>query len=94
MGKIWHKEHFTCQTCDEVLVVGGKLCAWENKPLCKRCYLKLPGDIRRQIQKKDFEEQKMEKHRQKKDLQAAKQAQKENKEAAKKMKKEMKKGGA
>jgi len=71
--------------------VGGKICAWENKPLCKRCYLKLPGDVRRQIQKKDFEEHKLEKKRRKEEMSAAKKAQKENKDAAKKMKQEMKK---
>lgn len=30
LGKIWHREHFMCQNCDELLNADGKICAWEE----------------------------------------------------------------
>jgi hypothetical protein len=77
LGKIWHKDHFVCQTCDTLLEVGGKICAWEGKPLCKKCYIRLPGPIRKEIEKKQRMEAKAEKARQKEAMREAKKAEKE-----------------
>ncbi|KAL6064720.1 LIM and senescent cell antigen-like-containing domain protein 2 [Balamuthia mandrillaris] len=84
LGKIWHKEHFACQTCDTPLSVGSKICAWEGKPLCKKCYLKLPNEIRKKLEKKDKMEAKMEKARQRKEKREQKLLDKEEKKSLKK----------
>lgn len=83
LGKIWHKDHFVCQTCDTLLSVGGKICAWEGKPLCKKCYIKLPSNIRKEIEKKQIMEAKVEKERKKEQMREAKKAEKESKKLGK-----------
>jgi hypothetical protein len=88
LGKIWHREHFMCQNCDELLDATGKICSWEGKPLCKRCYLKLPGKVRAQIEKQSIIEAKMERRIKKDQMREAKRAELEAKKAAKSAAKE------
>lgn len=83
LGKIWHREHFVCQHCDDPLNPEGKICQAEGKPLCKRCYLKLPGKMRGQIEKQQLREAKMEKRIQKDQQREARRAELEAKKAAK-----------
>jgi len=30
LGKVWHRAHFLCQNCEELLDPKGKICAWEG----------------------------------------------------------------
>jgi len=49
-GKAYHLEHFTCSSCDVQL--GGQVFEYETKPMCKKCFSKLPADVRKRIEKK------------------------------------------
>eukprot|EP01099_Mayorella_cantabrigiensis_P000108 TRINITY_DN1045_c0_g1_i1.p1 TRINITY_DN1045_c0_g1~~TRINITY_DN1045_c0_g1_i1.p1 ORF type:complete len:611 (+),score=124.65 TRINITY_DN1045_c0_g1_i1:65-1897(+) len=77
-GHTWHKEHFVCTGCEKSLI-GKTLRAWEQKLYCSKCYDDLPADLRKQIEKKYQQEQKMKKIREK-------EAAKEEKSIAKKSK--------
>eukprot|EP01088_Endostelium_zonatum_P007709 TRINITY_DN2007_c0_g1_i1.p1 TRINITY_DN2007_c0_g1~~TRINITY_DN2007_c0_g1_i1.p1 ORF type:complete len:558 (-),score=187.68 TRINITY_DN2007_c0_g1_i1:152-1825(-) len=87
MGKNYHPDCFTCQSCDAPLKPG-EFADWEGKPMCRKCYLKLPADVRKKIQTKMEQEAKMERKRQADARDAAKKREQE----AKKMMKEAKKG--
>jgi len=50
LDKQWHPEHFTCACCDKNLA-GATFCEWDGKPMCKKCYLKLPSDLRKRLGK-------------------------------------------
>merc|ERR1711916_398954 len=62
-GKFWHPACFSCSGCEAPLK--GKYVAWENKPLCAKCYGKLPSHIRHRIEKKKKFEGKREAERKK-----------------------------
>jgi hypothetical protein len=49
LGKAYHDEHFRCSTCTKVLK-SGEFLAWEDKPLCKVCYKKLPKAVRKRVE--------------------------------------------
>jgi len=48
-GKAWHPEHFVCAGCETTL--GSKFHRWDDKPLCTKCYTKLPSAVRKKIRK-------------------------------------------
>jgi len=51
LDKVYHMEHFVCSGCDERLKKGD-ITEWEMKPLCMKCYKKLPDDVRKRVEKK------------------------------------------
>eukprot|EP01104_Vermistella_antarctica_P009817 TRINITY_DN256_c0_g1_i4.p2 TRINITY_DN256_c0_g1~~TRINITY_DN256_c0_g1_i4.p2 ORF type:complete len:466 (-),score=122.43 TRINITY_DN256_c0_g1_i4:876-2273(-) len=55
-GKSWHPEHFVCQGCEKAL--GDKFHNWDDKPMCERCYKKLPKQVRKKIERRYKYEQK------------------------------------
>ncbi|KAL2913424.1 hypothetical protein HK105_207036 [Polyrhizophydium stewartii] len=57
LGVRWCEQHFMCMGCFCALADGkAKFMEWDNKPFCKRCYEKLPGDVRRSLSKyKEYE---------------------------------------
>eukprot|EP01086_Lenisia_limosa_P006684 TRINITY_DN2570_c0_g1_i2.p1 TRINITY_DN2570_c0_g1~~TRINITY_DN2570_c0_g1_i2.p1 ORF type:complete len:497 (-),score=47.71 TRINITY_DN2570_c0_g1_i2:31-1521(-) len=57
LGKQFHPEHFSCVACDKPLA-GGSFCEWDGKPMCKKCFLKLPPEIRKKLAKKADKEKK------------------------------------
>ncbi|ELR25664.1 LIM domain containing protein [Acanthamoeba castellanii str. Neff] len=83
LGKTWHREHFLCQACDILLDPMGRICASEGKPLCKKCYLKLPSKMRAQIEKQKMLEAKMALRLKKEQQKERKREQLEAKKAAK-----------
>eukprot|EP00030_Apusomonadida_sp_AF-17_P005312 a5245_36.p1 GENE.a5245_36~~a5245_36.p1 ORF type:complete len:222 (+),score=48.69 a5245_36:44-667(+) len=48
IGKQWHPDHFTCVGCDKALA-GQTFCEWEGKPMCKKCFVKLPAHLRAKV---------------------------------------------
>eukprot|EP01090_Pellita_catalonica_P017642 TRINITY_DN536_c0_g1_i3.p1 TRINITY_DN536_c0_g1~~TRINITY_DN536_c0_g1_i3.p1 ORF type:complete len:528 (+),score=62.05 TRINITY_DN536_c0_g1_i3:141-1724(+) len=89
-GKIWHKECFACQGCDKPIKVGTKLFEYQSKPMCRKCYLKLPSKVRKELEKKETQEKKMEKKRRKEQSKEAKKRSKEAKKRTKEAKKNSK----
>ena len=70
MGKVWHKEHFVCQGCEEPM--GEKMWAWEDKPYCRSCFNKLPQAVKKQVKQRRKGQQQAAKRRAKMDVQRAK----------------------
>ncbi|KAI8926648.1 hypothetical protein BC831DRAFT_425508 [Entophlyctis helioformis] len=57
LGGRWCEQHFMCMTCFTPMADGKvKFMEWDAKPVCKRCFEKLPSDVRRNLNKyKDSE---------------------------------------
>lgn len=64
-GKAYHREHFCCHACDKGLGVSKKVYCWESKPMCSKCFGKLPEAVRKRIKKTAQEKAKAEKERKK-----------------------------
>ncbi|GAM23433.1 hypothetical protein SAMD00019534_066080, partial [Acytostelium subglobosum LB1] len=62
-GKIYHREHFTCQGCDTLL--GKEVLDWDGKPLCYKCYEALPKEVRKRIKQKKHGDKKIATEREK-----------------------------
>jgi len=58
LDKVYHQEHFCCTGCDKLLKKGD-ITEWESKPMCMKCYKKLPDDVKKKVEKKRKEEQKI-----------------------------------
>jgi formylmethanofuran dehydrogenase subunit E len=63
LGKHYHRDHFVCSGCDKPL--GKEIWDMESKPFCKKCYEKLPKEVRKRIEKKKEGEKKAQKEREK-----------------------------
>lgn len=63
LGKHYHRDHFVCSGCDKPL--GKEIMDFESKPFCRKCYEKLPKDVRKRIEKKKDGEAKAQKLREK-----------------------------
>lgn len=81
LGKHYHKEHFVCAGCDQPL--GREFHDFESKAMCKKCYEKLPKEVRKRIEKKKEGDKKAVKEREKIAAKEEKAAAKEAKKAAK-----------
>lgn len=57
LDKAYHDDHFFCSTCNSTLK-DGQFTAWDSKPICKKCYGKLPEDLRKKVEKRLKEEKK------------------------------------
>jgi len=57
MEKAYHDHHFLCNTCQKPLK-SGDFTSWDSKPICKRCYGKLPADLRKKVEQRIKEEKK------------------------------------
>ncbi|EGF79458.1 hypothetical protein BATDEDRAFT_12220 [Batrachochytrium dendrobatidis JAM81] len=52
LGTRWCEQHFMCMGCFCALADGKvRFMEWDNKPMCKRCYEKLPSDVRKNVSK-------------------------------------------
>lgn len=52
INRKWCEEHFTCIGCEmDITTTGMKYVDWDSKPMCKNCYPRISGDIRKQITK-------------------------------------------
>ncbi|CAG0915355.1 unnamed protein product [Notodromas monacha] len=51
MNKAWCADHFACFMCDQKLNTKSKFYEYDLKPACKKCYEKLPTELRRRLKK-------------------------------------------
>jgi hypothetical protein len=56
-SKDYHPEHFYCNGCEKSLAKD-KPYEFENKPLCEKCYMKLPKEVRKRLETKKKAERK------------------------------------
>ncbi|CAG0896866.1 unnamed protein product [Darwinula stevensoni] len=56
LNKAWCADHFACALCDTKLNQKSKFFEFDQKPACKKCYEKLPIELRRRL-KRMHEEQ-------------------------------------
>lgn len=49
LNKAWCSHHFACTMCDSKLNQRSKFFECDEKPVCKRCYDKLPNEFRRRL---------------------------------------------
>jgi len=71
LDKVYHTEHFTCSGCD-CLLKKGDITEWEMKPMCQKCYGKLPSEVRKRVEKKREADKKIAEQRKKEEKKAAK----------------------
>eukprot|EP01125_Pyxidicula_operculata_P006286 TRINITY_DN217_c0_g1_i2.p1 TRINITY_DN217_c0_g1~~TRINITY_DN217_c0_g1_i2.p1 ORF type:complete len:449 (+),score=111.48 TRINITY_DN217_c0_g1_i2:82-1428(+) len=57
LDKAYHENHFLCNTCQKPLKTG-QFTAWDSKPICTKCYGKLPADLRKKVETRLKEEKK------------------------------------
>ena len=69
-GKVWHKDHFVCTGCEEPM--GSKIWAWEDRVYCRKCFGKLPSNVKKQVKQRKAGEQKASKRRAEMDVRQAK----------------------
>jgi hypothetical protein len=60
-GKNFHQACFTCSGCDSPMPDGHY--EYETKAMCKKCFSKLPADVRKRIETKRKEQIKAEEAR-------------------------------
>lgn len=82
-GHMYHKGCFQCQTCEVVLDSANKSYQFQSKPMCRKCYMRLPTKVRKAAEKADAEERKNEKKREKAREKEDKKVEKEFKKRAK-----------
>jgi len=70
LDKAYHEHHFQCSTCRSALK-DGDFTAWDAKPMCRKCYGKLPEELRKRVEMRLKEEQKAKVQRLKNDGEAA-----------------------
>ena len=53
INRKWCENHFTCIGCNtDIAGIGQmKYMDWDSKPMCKDCYTRVSGDIRKQLTK-------------------------------------------
>lgn len=91
LGKYWHHEHYLCHYCDAPLSVDGKtVLEWEGKAMCRRCYFKLPKEIRDKIEKQKEMQRKARERREKEERQEREQQRKQEAKERKMKEKELK----
>lgn len=80
-GKIYHREHFTCTGCENIL--GKEIMEWDGKPLCFKCFDALPKEVKKRIKEKKAGDKKSAKEREKIKMKEAKEKIKEREKQAK-----------
>jgi len=63
IGQMWHPACFTCHGCSKPLK--GAVYDYESKPLCKKCFSKLPKNVRQALQDRLDAQKKHEKEEEK-----------------------------
>jgi hypothetical protein len=51
LNKAWCADHFACFMCDQKLNTKSKFYEFDLKPACKKCYEKLPTELRKRLKK-------------------------------------------
>ncbi|KAF0287420.1 LIM and senescent cell antigen-like-containing domain protein 1 [Amphibalanus amphitrite] len=51
LNKAWCPHHFACSLCDQPLTRKSKFFEMDMKPVCKKCYEKLPHELRRRLKR-------------------------------------------
>lgn len=51
MNKAWCVHHFACSLCDQKMTQKTKFYELDLKPVCKKCYDKLPTELKRRLRK-------------------------------------------
>ena len=46
LGKAWCPHHLSCSACDKLLGHKTKFCEVDQRPVCTKCYDKLPRQLR------------------------------------------------
>lgn len=67
-GRQYHVACYCCSTCDKPLKVGKKLRTYQGKPLCSKCYLALPKDVRKKLEYTQIQQRRAEKVRDRKSV--------------------------
>lgn len=49
LNKAWCVHHFACSVCDTKMTQKSKFYEYDEKPVCKKCYEKFPGELRRRL---------------------------------------------
>ncbi|ESN98990.1 hypothetical protein HELRODRAFT_66818 [Helobdella robusta] len=59
LSKAWCVDHFTCSVCDKKMSQKTKFFEMDLKPVCKLCYEKFPGELKKRLKKAyDFQPKK------------------------------------
>ncbi|XP_065194282.1 LIM and senescent cell antigen-like-containing domain protein 1 [Sycon ciliatum] len=53
MGKSWCTHHFRCKACEQPLSIKQKYLEYDMQPICKKCYERLPQELRRRLKALD-----------------------------------------
>lgn len=51
LNKAWCVHHFACSMCDQKMTQKSKFYEFDLKPVCKKCYDKFPGELRKRVRK-------------------------------------------
>ncbi|XP_055616135.1 LIM and senescent cell antigen-like-containing domain protein 1 isoform X2 [Toxorhynchites rutilus septentrionalis] len=49
LNKAWCVHHFSCSICDNKMDQKSKFYEYDEKPVCKKCYERFPGELRRRL---------------------------------------------
>jgi hypothetical protein len=60
LNKAWCADHFACFICDIKLNLKSKFYEFDLKPACKKCYEKLPMELRRRLKRMHDEQARLE----------------------------------
>uniref|UniRef100_A0A0L8GFD2 LIM zinc-binding domain-containing protein n=1 Tax=Octopus bimaculoides TaxID=37653 RepID=A0A0L8GFD2_OCTBM len=50
-NKAWCVNHFACSVCDRKMSQKTKFFEFDMKPVCKTCFEKFPGEMKRRLKK-------------------------------------------
>nr|XP_023017260.1 LIM and senescent cell antigen-like-containing domain protein 1 isoform X1 [Leptinotarsa decemlineata]XP_023017261.1 LIM and senescent cell antigen-like-containing domain protein 1 isoform X1 [Leptinotarsa decemlineata] len=51
LNKAWCYHHFACSICDQKMNQKTKFYEYDLKPVCKKCYEKFPGELRKRLRR-------------------------------------------
>uniref|UniRef100_UPI0039817F36 LIM domain-containing protein n=1 Tax=Salmonella sp. s54925 TaxID=3159674 RepID=UPI0039817F36 len=54
LEKFWCVNHFTCSGCDTQLTLRSKFHEFDMKPLCRKCYEKMPLEMKKRLRRAEL----------------------------------------
>lgn len=49
LNKAWCVNHFSCDMCNTNLDLKSKFYEYDEKPVCKKCYERMPAELRKRL---------------------------------------------
>lgn len=49
LNKAWCVHHFSCDMCNTNLDLKSKFYEYDEKPVCKKCYERMPAELRKRL---------------------------------------------